>query len=513
MPTSRWCWRRRSTKTMSPPSQVRDWRVPALRCRAAGSRSRPPTSQLLLLAHNARARAAAEILEYAKWLGMDLENEKASMATQRATARQQRQHFVRTPPTSAAGHAARTRACCCRSCCGSRARASRHRCQRTGSHGGRATRCTHVCRQQHAATLCMPRVRQHACAAAHRRRRCCCYLVPCCSQAPSREIYYFNFATGESIWDHPCDEHFRRGHAACARLLARWRCARVRLAGGGVLTMCRGATACLAAPACRRLYQQEKARLQEQHQQPVGQQQQQQQDAAGVQQGLLLLPAPQQQMQPQQMQQQHLEASASAVSQTAVEVSCPRASCLMQAASSKTQEHTPCCCCCCACCCCSRCSCCRARRLARCPHCRAPQQQPARWSRRSAAWRETTQAQHCSVTHPGCGGCVADTCDPGLGRMLCAPLPHGRVTLLRMCAACAGRHARPVARALGSRPPAGAGARCWRRQRSCCAAAGARRWHGLAGGGGRCTPRAAPAVQVQAAGAGARMAAALASDP
>eukprot|EP00775_Hariotina_reticulata_P011023 gene11023-11177_t len=30
---------------------------------------------------------------------------------------------------------------------------------------------------------------------------------PC--QAPSQQIYYFNFATGESIWDHPCDDHFR----------------------------------------------------------------------------------------------------------------------------------------------------------------------------------------------------------------------------------------------------------------------------------------------------------------
>ena len=23
------------------------------------------------------------------------------------------------------------------------------------------------------------------------------------------EIFYFNFSTGESTWDHPCDEHFR----------------------------------------------------------------------------------------------------------------------------------------------------------------------------------------------------------------------------------------------------------------------------------------------------------------
>ncbi|XP_057301369.1 centrosomal protein of 164 kDa-like isoform X2 [Hydractinia symbiolongicarpus] len=30
---------------------------------------------------------------------------------------------------------------------------------------------------------------------------------PC--QDPSGEIYYFNFSTGDSVWDHPCDEHFR----------------------------------------------------------------------------------------------------------------------------------------------------------------------------------------------------------------------------------------------------------------------------------------------------------------
>ena len=29
------------------------------------------------------------------------------------------------------------------------------------------------------------------------------------SQDPNNEIYYFNFATGESIWDHPCDDYYR----------------------------------------------------------------------------------------------------------------------------------------------------------------------------------------------------------------------------------------------------------------------------------------------------------------
>lgn len=24
------------------------------------------------------------------------------------------------------------------------------------------------------------------------------------------DIYYFNFSSGQSTWDHPCDEHYRR---------------------------------------------------------------------------------------------------------------------------------------------------------------------------------------------------------------------------------------------------------------------------------------------------------------
>eukprot|EP00842_Homolaphlyctis_polyrhiza_P000757 jgi/Hompol1/1682/HPOL_004708-RA len=30
---------------------------------------------------------------------------------------------------------------------------------------------------------------------------------PC--QTEDGNIYYFNFKTGESIWDHPCDEHYK----------------------------------------------------------------------------------------------------------------------------------------------------------------------------------------------------------------------------------------------------------------------------------------------------------------
>ncbi|KAJ3272022.1 hypothetical protein HK104_004588, partial [Borealophlyctis nickersoniae] len=31
---------------------------------------------------------------------------------------------------------------------------------------------------------------------------------PC--QTDEGNVYYFNFSTGESIWDHPCDEHYRK---------------------------------------------------------------------------------------------------------------------------------------------------------------------------------------------------------------------------------------------------------------------------------------------------------------
>ncbi|ELT91382.1 hypothetical protein CAPTEDRAFT_100218 [Capitella teleta] len=31
---------------------------------------------------------------------------------------------------------------------------------------------------------------------------------PC--QDPNADIYYFNFMSGESIWDHPCDEFYRQ---------------------------------------------------------------------------------------------------------------------------------------------------------------------------------------------------------------------------------------------------------------------------------------------------------------
>jgi len=35
-------------------------------------------------------------------------------------------------------------------------------------------------------------------------------ITPTSSQDPNGDIYYFNFATGESIWDHPCDEFYKK---------------------------------------------------------------------------------------------------------------------------------------------------------------------------------------------------------------------------------------------------------------------------------------------------------------
>ena len=31
---------------------------------------------------------------------------------------------------------------------------------------------------------------------------------PC--RSPDGEIYYFNFTSGESVWEHPCDEYYRK---------------------------------------------------------------------------------------------------------------------------------------------------------------------------------------------------------------------------------------------------------------------------------------------------------------
>ena len=41
---------------------------------------------------------------------------------------------------------------------------------------------------------------------------------PC--KSPEGEVYYFNFETGESVWDHPCDDYYRNMYKEEKRKLA-----------------------------------------------------------------------------------------------------------------------------------------------------------------------------------------------------------------------------------------------------------------------------------------------------
>merc|ERR1711988_801819 len=39
-----------------------------------------------------------------------------------------------------------------------------------------------------------------------------------CQTSEDADIFYFNFETGESVWDHPCDEYHRQlYHRECAK--------------------------------------------------------------------------------------------------------------------------------------------------------------------------------------------------------------------------------------------------------------------------------------------------------
>ena len=44
---------------------------------------------------------------------------------------------------------------------------------------------------------------------------------PC--RSPEGDIYYINFSTGESVWDHPCDEYYRTLYQEEKRKLERKR--------------------------------------------------------------------------------------------------------------------------------------------------------------------------------------------------------------------------------------------------------------------------------------------------
>ena len=66
---------------------------------------------------------------------------------------------------------------------------------------------------------------------------------PC--KTPTGEVFYFNFATRESVWDHPCDEYYRKLYEdkKRRRRIARAECsslspARARESGAWGLVRC-----------------------------------------------------------------------------------------------------------------------------------------------------------------------------------------------------------------------------------------------------------------------------------
>ena len=50
-----------------------------------------------------------------------------------------------------------------------------------------------------------------------------------CSQDPNGDIYYFNFATGDSIWDHPCDEFYRKMVIEERQKVGKWFCIEITM--------------------------------------------------------------------------------------------------------------------------------------------------------------------------------------------------------------------------------------------------------------------------------------------
>eukprot|EP00879_Flechtneria_rotunda_P019310 GHRR01020280.1.p1 GENE.GHRR01020280.1~~GHRR01020280.1.p1 ORF type:complete len:1326 (+),score=682.05 GHRR01020280.1:480-4457(+) len=141
---------------------------------------------------------------------------------------------------------------------------------------------------------------------------------PC--QAPSKEIYYFNFATGESIWDHPCDDHFRRLYQQVKARLHE----RQQFAGQQPEQQQQQHVQQPVQQQIQLQYQQGQQlqlQLQLQHQSPQPQQQQQQHQAHRVSDGAGSGTSQRQQQQPGvlQLQQNSDPASSSLVSQTSVE--------------------------------------------------------------------------------------------------------------------------------------------------------------------------------------------------
>ncbi len=92
-------------------------------------------------------------------------------------------------------------------------------------------------------------------------------MLPCCarSKTPEGDIYYFNFESGESIWDHPCDKHYRceaHHQQQQQRQQERQQHKRTRRLPAGVPHAACKACSCLprAHPGRSKLYQDEKAK-------------------------------------------------------------------------------------------------------------------------------------------------------------------------------------------------------------------------------------------------------------
>ena len=49
-----------------------------------------------------------------------------------------------------------------------------------------------------------------------------------CKAPDTGDIYYFNFQTGESVWDHPCDEYYKNLYATEKANLEKRAAARAR---------------------------------------------------------------------------------------------------------------------------------------------------------------------------------------------------------------------------------------------------------------------------------------------
>ena len=43
------------------------------------------------------------------------------------------------------------------------------------------------------------------------------------SKSADGEIHYFNFVTGDSVWDHPCDDYYKNLYGSAKKKKDEWR--------------------------------------------------------------------------------------------------------------------------------------------------------------------------------------------------------------------------------------------------------------------------------------------------